>query len=440
MVLVKLESFSNSNVSLIVVPSHELFPYVVRIMNSYSPDIKYILLAEVPEVLYNRTNELNKTMLVNISNSVVLYITSSYLTEHIVDNECDYYYSSYKDIQYNSIKLNIKINTLIIHNFASGLNETIFFDFLQSINTVLYSESYKIICYADGSRNNYIAETSFEKCPDMFAILKASNKICELFFFGFKHNTYTGTDYKILKYENNLKIFPPILDENLGDTKQTAVFGLNFKDVSRSLEYNPIKNYGLVLSRYFGYGPYMFNPEVSIEAVMATEICDIFRSIGYETYIKFDDRIKLNTTEIINCARNICPDTHNLDDLFPNCNNYLTEHILLHNLIFLRNIKRIYTFDGSFPLMFQIPELYNNLNIDIEIYIGFNIDTFSKYADKMCIDTLSKRTFEIIVNLIKLKLFNIYSGQRLLNDKTTIDELISNNNYLFIARLPGRST
>lgn len=53
MVLVKLESFSNSNVSLIVVPSHELFPYVVRIMNSYSPDIKYILLAEVPEVLYN---------------------------------------------------------------------------------------------------------------------------------------------------------------------------------------------------------------------------------------------------------------------------------------------------------------------------------------------------------------------------------------------------
>ncbi len=169
---------------------------------------------------------------------------------------------------------------------------------------------------------------------------------------------------------------------------------------------------------------------------MATEICDIFRSIGYETYIKFDDRIHLNTTEIVNCARNICPDTHNLDDLFPNCKKYLTEHILLQNLNFLRNIKRIYTFDGSFPMMFQIPELYNNLNKDIEIYIGFNIHTISKCATKMCINILITHTVELIYNLIKLKLFNIYSGQTLLNDNTTINELISNNNYLFIARLP----
>lgn len=237
----------------------------------------------------------------------------------------------------------------------------------------------------------------------------------ELYIPHYKPITYTEPNYTIVSYNNNYKIFPQIKEYN----------SIKIRD----------KNYGFILSRYFGDGPYMFNPEVSIEAVMATEICDIFRSIGYETYIKFDDRIHLNTTEIVNCARNICPNTHNLDDLFPNCKKYLTEHILLQNLNFLRNIKRIYTFDGSFPMMFQIPELYNNLNKDIEIYIGFNIHTIRKCATKMCIDTLSKRTFELIVNLIKLKLFNIYSGQRLLNDKTTIDELISNNNYLFIARL-----
>lgn len=81
-------------------------------------------------------------MLVNISNSVVLYITSSYLTEHIEDNECDYYYSSYKDIQYNSIKLNIKIDRLIIHNFADCLNQTIFWIFYIQNHVKYYIQNH----------------------------------------------------------------------------------------------------------------------------------------------------------------------------------------------------------------------------------------------------------------------------------------------------------
>ena len=377
------------NISLIVIPQFELLPYANLVMNEFDKEKPKIVL------LYFSYKE-------NIINyfSTQKNIICCFMN-HGIDN-CNVF----KQINSN----NNKIDTLIYHNFASVCKYS--FDFFSKDNN-LKSSNCNIICYSDGSRNNYKAESKDQLQLDFHTKLNNDKIPNTLYFFGFIDNSYNKDNnnylhffynYKILKYNEN--VYPKLKPNN-------------FK-ISQDM--------GIILMRYLGTkgSPYIFNKNVNIEKIILQQINKIFDNTT-KNYIKFDSRFpkELNKSILTNYYED-----------FSNMFRYSTdllETILLNNIDYVSKIKKIYSFDSSFPLLFQIPKLYDNLNKEVIIYVGFNNEIFKPVATQECIDTLTSRTIKMILHINELNLFDIYFKDNLVN-KDTLKKIKEYDDFLFILK------
>ena len=374
-----IKSYQNSHGAiLIIVPQFELVPFAIRVMNEFDKNKKKI-------VIY----------CAGVLNNIVINYFSSQENAIIYELQKNF-------IEFNQVlKLininNIKLDTFIAHNFFKS--ELMYSLFIKNMNLV------NICCYADGSRNNSNAESSDQSTLDIHTILNQNNIPNTLYFFGFVHSKYINNtnNIKILKYDEN--IYPKI-NNNL----------------------QKYENIGLILTRYFGKGDYKFNRSVNIERVMIDQIYKLFDN-STNNHIKLDKRINLKTSELMQITKYT-----DFEDIISNSSNQLMETILLNNIEYCSNIKKIYCFDSSFPLLFQIPTLYNYLNKNATIYTGFSKEIFYPVATEKCINLLIQRTIELIINLNKLNLFDIYLKDKLINTNETFDQIKKYDDFLFVLK------
>ena len=359
----------NQCVTLVYIPQRELLPYV-----------KYIIELNTPTIIYH-----------NVEKSFL----SRYLTslDKMICINCIHYPP---DNLFPKFKqMNIKFNKIILHNFAFVASNICDKLITQKYN--ITTDNYKVLLYADGSRNNYKSESTDQSQIDYHTLLNKHNIKNTLYFFGFIHNSFCDdiSNTKIIEY--NEQVYPK-LDMNINIPKN---------------------NIAIFLSRYLNRDDYQTS--TSCANIFQHHI-DLLFDNTTSNFIKYDNRI----LDIPNSMNNI----KDFNTLIVNSKEYLLEEILLNNLDILNKITKIFLFDSSFPLLFQLPRLYNNLNKNIEIYLGFDYGYMKKYATNTCIELLTKRTIEIIINVNKLKLFDVYlEGKIIQNDK--IDDLKKGTNFLF---------
>ena len=445
------------NLLLVIIPQFELIPFAMRVMNEFDKNKKKII------IYWSGLNA-----------SVINYLS---LQENVIVYELRCEIKKINELLQQININNIRIDTFITHNFFEP--ETMYKLFIKDIDLV------NICCYADGTRNNHKAEASEMSKLDIHTILNQNNIPNTLYFFGFIHNTYdSNNNIKILKYDEN--VYPKI-NNNLQkykhmdkiffskkfdwkayvskyeDLQKANIDNLEkawnhvnkygykenrdifkgdrnllrlFQNFCLTGEIKPIpdkykenKNIGLILTRYLGTGDYQFKENVNIEKVMIDQIHKLFDNTT-DNHIKLDRRINLNTSKLINVGK-----FTNFDDIISNSSTELMDTILLNDLEYCFNIKKVYCFDSSFPFIFQIPKLYNHLDKDIIIYTGFSKNIFDSVATQKCIDVLTKRTIELIININKLDLFDIYLKDKLIDRNETIDQIKGYNDCLFTLKL-----
>ena len=273
------------------------------------------------------------------------------------------------------------------------------------------SSKYNIAFYSDGSRNNHKSESKDQVQLDFHTKLNNDKIANILYFFGFIHESYNrnNNNYKILKY--NDEVYPKLEPNNF--------------EISQDI--------GIILMRYLGKNdsPYKFNKNVNIEKVILQQINKLFNN-STKNYIKFDRRFpeELNKSILTNYYEDFNSNFLNSKELLE---TELLESILLNNIKYFSKLKKIYSFDSSFPLLFQLPKLYDNLNSETIIYIGFNNEIFKPYATNECIDTLILRTKDLLFNLNKLNLFNIYYENELVNNDT-LTNIKNYDDFLFVLK------
>ena len=375
-----IKSYKNTHdMILIIIPQFELVPFAIRVMNECDKNKKKII------IYWNGI----------LNDSVINYFSSQ---ENAIIYQLKNNYTELNQLLQQININNIRIDTFITHNFHKS--ETMYNLFIKDINLV------NIYCYADGSRNNYKAESTDQSTLDIHTILNKNNIPNTLYFFGFLHSTYinNSNNIKILKYDEN--VYPKI-DNNL----------------------QKYENIGLILTRYLGKGDYTFKKNVNIEKVMIDQIFKLFDN-STNNHIKIDNRINLRTSELMQITK-----YKNFENIITNSSNQLMETILLNNIEYCSNIKKIYCFDSSFPLIFQLLTLYNHLDKDIIIYSGFSKEIFDSVATQKCINVLTKRTIELIINLNKLNLFDIYLKDKHIDRNETFEQIKGYNDCLFTLKL-----
>lgn len=319
------------------------------------------------------------------------------------------------------LPFNKKNLTFIFHNFAAKCHGIFAEKILKSFP--LYSES-NFIFYSDGSRNNESSEAYQEVSGDLYESFKIE-KFPNLKFvsFGFKH--HIGKERDIDEIIDYSKIEIQFKKSSLASNLIIDSFNLE------KLENKKL----LVISRYLGREPYLFDESlISVPSLFSKsieEIADITKSKSI--VIKFDNRFNLNKKVITKELEKkyTCFDFDYFCKNIPSF-KYLMENIIILNPHLLKSFKSIFCYDSSFPLIFQSNLLYSLLPPDISIYCGFPENLLKKYGSKNCKKLMHLRTYETLISITKLNLFNIYSGKSLIYGKgdNKIFNEIDFKNYL----------
>lgn len=311
------------------------------------------------------------------------------------------------------------LSGVLCHPFSQGVNRYV-------ADSLIPQNDCKVYIYSDGSRNNFSLEWSRD--GESSLIDKACNlkKRPKLFSFGFLSHDFNwvakDVDISIVAYDSLDFVF---------STCHRHIEPLNVK----KMDGNSIGPAGLVLSRYWGREPYVFEDECSLSECYQTTIEKAFYGSKCKTLVmRCDNRSDLPSLSSANFKF--------LDflDFFEckfNASEFLMENILHFNASFLKNFRRVFVFDSSFPLVFQSLELSRLLSHELVIVVGVSrLDVIDKMSENG-VNVIKNRVCALVGDLVKLKQFAVTSsiGPVTSSNPEYIERVYDNSTGYFELRL-----
>lgn len=362
---------------IVVVPQIQLSPYVAALIHSQLRNVfdAFIL-------IHPAGNQLSK-LCFDFSD---LFITIN--VRDFVDHEDE-------GVSYLIEKLSKRaliLSGALLHPFSRGVNQYIADRLIPQTNCNVY-------IYADGSRNNFSLEWTRDDEPSF--IDKACNlkKHPNLFSFG-----YLSHDFNWDTKDVNISIIDYNALDFIFSTCHRLVKPLNVK----RLDSNSPGPVGLVLSRYWGREPYVFEEESSLAECYKATIEKAFCGSGCQTLvIRRDNRSDSTSLSSIDFK------LVDFVDFFAcefHASEYLMENVLHSNASFLKTFHRLFVFDSSFPLVFQSLKLRRLLSHEVTIVIGASrLDVIEKMTDNG-VSVIKKRVCALVSDLIRINLFAVTSS------------------------------
>jgi hypothetical protein len=375
-----------SNFLLVVIPQVQLSPFVYALLL----EEKFLLTRDII-LIHNRSQALSFELFRSFPNIIQLDVALSRNVE-------DEYLCALNEVLRSS---SITVSSLVLHNFAGGINERIAQMLhegnLSKKDNNVYSEGIEVIYYADGSRNNPFPETSQEGYG-FYTHCFSSNQRKRMAYFGFRHHTAPEDEADIIvSYDYVLSGLRTL-------SRRTSINGQSFdNNVS----------YALILTRYWGRHPYFFD-ETDGESVSQLFAFASTKHLAksHMLLLRDDNRFSSSIDDIMTAIRQQDFNCALFSDMFQVANNgarsLLLECFLLENPEVLPLIKQFYSFDSSFPLVFQNRDLYSSLSHDAELIVGFPRDAVSSRGSGECYSVMKKRTIETVYSIYQCGLFNIF--------------------------------
>ncbi|WP_428243096.1 hypothetical protein [Gynuella sp.] len=377
------KDFFNSNsceITLVYVPQIQLSPYVAALLRNLRNKLSGVYLIIHPE------SNLMSRKLLEYSN-VCFGLHLKYF------NESE---SFLNEFLYFLEQRQKKVSCIICHSFSSGTNANIVNYFVKKSQS-----DFKFFFYSDGSRNN--AESEFD--PEQIFLLNnavRSRHKTYLIEFGFSNNKgqdnlehiqigYEWLDLAYLCCDLNIR-----MSHNL-TIAESPTF---------------LKDSIIILSRYWGRKPYFFESEDKLKKCFESSIEKVGKNKSYLIF-REDNRSTLDTAAVL---KNL-EDTRLFKQALPideiitientELKDILFELILLNRPDLFSHVESFYSFDSSFPLIFISEELRSCLSPNVQITVGFDIDSIKKFGTGDCYSVMKTRTCTVIANILELGIFKV---------------------------------
>lgn len=417
---------ASKDVTIIIVSQIELSPYISAFLRKFGNRLSGSFL-----ILHRHANDMSKEFLLYSSRCYGIDIGHfSQWTENkiiILKNAIE---SSGK-----------KIACLVAHPFEriSGITVNYFLEKFMDL---------KYIFYSDGSRNNKESEehtknikgASFKK-----ALLSDFEVwLCE---FGFSSSSQIVSNNRI-QPKKHILVEYQWLDFCFSQTKIDLLIKKTFE--GKNKEQLHIKKSALILNRYWGRGPYMFDSDDLLTLSMSSSIYKACRD-AENIILRKDSRCHFSTDALISSIK-----SHNkfktittLEDIIKpekgEIKDLIFEYIIHKTRDFFENIKYIYSFDSSFPLVFLSPMLMRKLNPEVKFIVGFDYSSVKRYGTDECLRVMSYRVAVLIEDVLMLSLFSVsdslgsvFNGEAPIdcskNRELLLERIKNNGGYFFLQK------
>ena len=389
---------------IVVVPQIQLSPYVAALIHSQLRNIFDVFI-----LIHPAGNQLSKLCF----DSPELFITIN--VRDFIDHEKE-------GVSYLIEKLSTRtliLSGALFHPFSQGVNRYI-------ADSLIPQAGCEVYIYSDGSRNNFSLEWSRGGEPSLVDKACVFKKRPNLFSFGFLSYDFNwdakDVDISIVDYDSLDFIFYSC---------HSLVKPLNVK----RLDGNLVGPVGLILSRYWGREPYVFEDDGSLAECFKTTIEKAFYGSECKSLVmRRDNRSDWSSLSSIDFK---VVDFFDFFECEFDAREFLMENILHSNATFIENFHRIFVFDSSFPLVFQSLELRQLLSHEVVIVVGVSrLDVIGKMSDNG-FDVIKKRVCALVGDIVRMNLFVVTSsvGLVLSPDFEYIANIFDNSTGYFELRL-----
>lgn len=391
--------------TILVVPQIQLSPYAASVLRKYMNKYNGIII-----VIYPSDNLMSRNMIEFSERIISLNISLLARNGEPV----------FKELIKNIEDAGININSAIFHSFAGHANISLF----NALDDMKYDKDFDLVFYTDGSRNNPILEWGSveETCLIEKSIRKRKN--IKVYCFGFNsvfkvfksNNPYLKTIVSSNQSVDESYIFD--LDQNITLSENSNILGSGEK-------------YALVLSRYWGHGPYIFASDSDQNYCYSISIKKAIRGAKNIIY-RGDNRELVNSRLGESISNSSDCKLIEFNDMFDiasgEAKDYLLESYLFRFPLLLKNCNLIYSFDSSFPLIFKSNFLYNLLDKNTRLVVGFDRKSVKHKGQSLCYDVMKKRTINLVADILREKVFAVFNENGpVIHDYDLCEEELSEN-------------
>jgi hypothetical protein len=377
---------------LVVVPQMQLAPYVFALLLE-----DQLLLTRKILLIHNRSRTISYELFRDFPNVIQMDIG-------YVHNVEEQYIERLSAMLHT---FSCEISSAVLHNFAGSVNmrfaQLLADRTFSGASRRIFSSDADVTYYSDGSRNNPLPEVASQKGNDFYHQYYSDASKRSLVYFGFRHHTLRDARReKVLGY----------------DYIQAGFKMLNKLTSFKERQYPDDRSYSVVVSRYWGRDPYFFNELEgrSVDSIFVSAIIEKV-SKAHTMLIRDDNRFSASASNIISLLIQENYAVRLFSELFElevgDSKGLLLENFFFDNPSLLSKCKQFYSFDSSFPLVFQNRELYTYLAHDAELFVGFPIELVRVYGRGECFSVMKKRTVETVFSVYRSGIFNIFDNTSL---------------------------